>query len=216
MSVYIRQLSHIVKTEPRGYTTTVMATLAEYVRKKREEVGLSQYALAQKSGLSVRAVQLIEKGERKPKVETLEKLARGLGVPFEEVAEVAGIPVLKSRKVPIISWASAGDWEEAIEYPEDWVEVLSSSPQLFALRVHGDSMEPEFTEGDIIVIDPDRSAVSGSFVLVRNGEGNVIFEQLKVYGEKTILRPLNPRYPEIEMTEDQEIIGVVCQKIKRY
>jgi len=188
----------------------------EWIRKKREEAGLSQYALARQSGLSVRYIQLLERGERRPKIETLEKLARGLGVPFEEVAAAAGVSIIKARRVPVISWASAGNWEEAVEYPEDWVEVLSSSPRLFALRVRGDSMEPEFTEGDIIVVDPDRDPVSGSFVLARNRDGEVVFKQLKQYGDKWILRPLNPRYPEIEMSEEHEIIGVICQKIKKY
>ena len=188
----------------------------EWIRKKREEAGLSQYALARQSGLSVRYIQLLERGERRPKIETLEKLARGLGVPFEEVAAAAGVSIIKARRVPVISWASAGNWEEAVEYPEDWVEVLSSSPRRFALRVRGDAMEPEFTEGDIIVVDPDRDPISGSFVLARNRDGEVVIKQLKQYGDKWILRPLNPRYPEIEMNEEHEIIGVICQKIKKY
>ena len=189
---------------------------SEWVRRKREEAGLSINQLAKRSGLSEKYIRLLERGERRPKIETLEKLARGLGVPFEEVAAAAGVSIIKARRIPVISWTSAGNWEEAVEYPEDWVEVLSSSPRLFALRVRGDSMEPEFAEGDIIVVDPDRDPISGSFVLVRNRDGEVVFKHLKQYGDKWILCPLNPRYPEIEMNEEHEIIGVICQKIKKY
>ena len=188
----------------------------EWVRRKREGAELSINLLAKRSGLSEKYIRLLERGERKPKVETLEKLARGLGVPFEEVAKAAGVSLLKARKVPIISWASAGDWEKAVEYPEDWVEVLSTSPRLFALRVEGDSMEPEFTEGDIIIVDADRDWDSGDFVLVRNENNEVIFKQIKRYGDKWILRPLNPKYPEIELTDKHEVIGRVIQKIKKY
>ena len=194
----------------------VSMSFSEWLRKKREEKDLSANRLAHLSGLSEKYIRLLEKGERKPKLETIEKLAVGLGVPFEEVATAAGLSVVKAKRVPVISWASAGDWEDAVEYPEDWVEVLSSSPRLFALRVHGDSMEPEFTEGDIIVVDPERIARPGDFVLARKGHNEVVFKQLKKYGDKLYLRPLNPCYPEIEMTEEHEIIGVVCQKIKKY
>ena len=212
----MRQLFRIVKIAPKEYTTTVMVALAEYVRKKREEAGLSQYALAQKSGLSVRAIQLIEKGERKPKAETLKKLAKGLKIPFEELAQAAGLPVVRIRRIPVISWASAGNWKDAISYPEDHVAVAANGEELFALRVEGDSMEPEFVEGDIIIVDADREWHSGDFVLVRNEDGEVIFKQIKRYGDKWILRPLNPKYPEIELTDKHEIIGRVIQKIKKY
>ncbi len=188
----------------------------DWVRKKREKAGLSANRLAHLSGLSEKYIRLLEKGERKPKLETLEKLARGLGVPFDELAAAAGYSVHRSKRIPVISWASAGTWEEAVEYPEDWIVVISSSPRLFALRVQGDSMEPEFTDGDIIVVDPDRAPQPGDFVLVRKGHNEVVFKQLKQYGDKMILRPLNPRYPEIEFTNEHEIIGVVCQKIKKY
>ena len=188
----------------------------EWVRKKREEAGLSMNLLAKRSGLSEKYIRLLERGERKPKLETIEKLAQGLGVPFWEVAKAAGISVPGARRVPVISWASAGDWEKAVEYPEDWVEVLSTSPRLFALRVEGDSMEPEFVEGDIIIVDADRDWDSGDFILVRNENGEVIFKQIKRYGDKWILRPLNPKYPEIELTDKHEIIGRVIQKIKKY
>jgi len=188
----------------------------EWVRKKREETGLSMNLLAKRSGLSEKYIRLLERGERKPKLETIEKLAQGLGVPFWEVAKAAGISVPGARRVPVISWASAGDWEKAVEYPEDWVEVLSTSPRLFALRVEGDSMEPEFVEGDIIIVDADRDWDSGDFILVRNENGEVIFKQIKRYGDKWILRPLNPKYPEIELTDKHEIIGRVIQKIKKY
>ena len=68
-------------------------------------------------------------------------------------------------------------------------------------------MEPEFVEGDIIIVDADRDWDSGDFILVRNENGEVIFKQIKRYGDKWILRPLNPKYPEIELTDKHEIIG---------
>ncbi len=200
-------------------------TFGEWVRRRREEAGLSINQLAKRSGLSEKYIRLLERGERHPKVETLRKLARGLGVPFEEVASAAGLEIKKVEKVPVVPW----DWIRkglevrgeafgvADHVPEgwDWVEVIPTSQRAFALRVPDDSMEPEFAEGDIVVVDPMRKPVPGCFVVVRRGE-EAVLRQFHVCGEKRFLCALNPRYPGTEMTGDHEIIGVVCQKIKKY
>jgi len=190
--------------------------IGEYIKKKREELGLSRVKLAKRCGLSQGYLRYLEQGERKPKIQTLEKLAKGLGVSFEEIAKVAGIPTIRLHRVPVISWASAGHWTEVQDtIPEEWVEIDVSRPNLFALRVRGDSMEPEFKEGEIIIVDADATANSGDYVLVRN-QGEVIFKQLKKYGNIWILRSLNPNYPDIEMTPDHVIVGRVIRKVKKY
>lgn len=44
------------------------------------------------------------------------------------------------------------------------------------------------------------------------------FKQLKVYGEMTILHPLNPKYPDIELKKGVKyrIVGKIVEKKKRY
>lgn len=55
------------------------------VRDLRRARGLTQEALAQRGGLSVEAVGRIERGAFSPTLETMEKIAGGLGVPFHEL-----------------------------------------------------------------------------------------------------------------------------------
>ena len=43
--------------------------------------------------------------------------------------------------------------------------------------VLGDSMAPEFVEGDVIIIEPEGLAVDGSYVLAQ-ADGEWIFRQL--------------------------------------
>jgi DNA-binding XRE family transcriptional regulator len=56
-------------------------TFAERLRVLRLRVGISQYELAKRSGVSGQAISRIEKGEREPGWSTVRKLARALGVP---------------------------------------------------------------------------------------------------------------------------------------
>ncbi len=89
---------------------------------------------------------------------------------------------------------------------------------VFALKVKGDSMEPEFKEGEIVIINPHVGAKPGDYVIVKNDEEEATFKQLKVYGETTVLHPLNPKYPDIELKKGNKyhIIGKVVEKQKRY
>ena len=86
----------------------------------------------------------------------------------------------------------------------------------YALIVDGDSMEPEFTDGDIIIVEPDEEPVPGKFVIIRQNGGEATFKQLIKDGSRWLLKPLNPRYPVMEMREDAVFCGVVKEKIKRY
>lgn len=88
-----------------------------------------------------------------------------------------------------------------------------SSAEPFALMVLGDSMEPEFVEGDIIVVEPEGLAVDGSYVMAWL-DGEWIFRQLARDAAGWKLRPLNPKYPSAPIPDLSVIKGVIIQKSK--
>ena len=61
--------------------------IAEKIRRIRKERNISQEELAFKAGLNRAYVGYIERGERKPSVDTLAKLARALKVKLSEFLE---------------------------------------------------------------------------------------------------------------------------------
>jgi len=79
-------------------------------------------------------------------------------------------------------------------------------------------MEPEFHEGDIIVINPYLKPEYNDYVVVSNVEEEATFKQLKKYGTTQVLHPLNPKYDDIELSKNTEyrVVGVVVEKKKRY
>lgn len=91
-----------------------------------------------------------------------------------------------------------------------------SAAESFALMVLGDSMEPEFVEGDIIIIEPEGLATDGSYVMAWLDD-EWIFRQL-VRDESGDggwkLRPLNPKYPSARIPDLSGIKGVIIQKSK--
>ena len=81
----------------------------------------------------------------------------------------------------------------------------------FALRVLGTSMEPEFREGEIIIIEPEGLARDGAYVLAWYRE-EWIFRQLHGADGRWQLHPLNPAFPDQPIDDLSAIRGVVIQK----
>ncbi len=89
---------------------------------------------------------------------------------------------------------------------------------VFALRIKGDSMEPEFREGDVVIVNPHVEAKPGDYVVVKNDEEEATFKQLKKFGDTLVLHPLNSKYEDIELKKGVKyrIVGKVVKKEKRY
>ena len=81
----------------------------------------------------------------------------------------------------------------------------------FALMVLGDSMLPEFAEGEIIIVEPEGLARHGSYVVAQH-DGEPILRQLISIEGRWRLHPLNPRYGDAEIADISAVRGVVIQK----
>lgn len=81
----------------------------------------------------------------------------------------------------------------------------------YALMVLGDSMEPEFKEGDVIVIEPGGHVKDGSYVIAYHND-EYIFRQLRIRKDGWYLSPLNPAYVSEKLTNAEDVKGVITQK----
>ncbi|CDI04143.1 putative Repressor protein C2 [Candidatus Competibacter denitrificans Run_A_D11] len=191
---------------------------------------LTQQQLADLVNVSRPAVTQWETGETKSlDGENLHRVAAALRVSIEwllygrgsgpadqppviyEPSNVLPGPPIRGM-VPIISWVSAGRWREpdvALDEPLEWLPVTFKTPNVFGLRVDGDSMEPDFPPGTIIFVDPDRKAEAMNLVIALNGDDEATFKRLTKEGGVWYLTPLNPRYPLQKLDSLCKIIGVV-------
>ena len=81
----------------------------------------------------------------------------------------------------------------------------------YALRVIGDSMTPEFQDGNIIIVDPAVSACHEAFVVLDYG-GEILFGQYRIDEGRHWLHYLNPEHDSIELVSAFELKGVVVQR----
>ena len=194
----------------------------------------SQGEFGEKFGIGKQAtVGNFINGRRRLTLDQVTRFANGLGCSISDISpmlaeKVAGMadydngqtnimpgPRIRGR-VPLISWVQAGMWMEIVDNfapgdAEQWLDTTyNARSNTFALRVQGDSMEPRFPEGSIIIVEPNDDAVHGKFVVAkRPGENSATFKQLVVDGGRCYLKPLNPIYPLIEITAGTQIVGVV-------
>ncbi len=131
--------------------------------------------------------------------------------------------LVSAHRVPLFSWNDVGIKDDEGNLPtavsaDAWVSLAAKiNEKTFALRVFGDTMETEFSEGDIIVVDPALPVVHNRYVVVRiPGEDRATFKQLIVDGGRRYLKPLNPSYPVMEIDRHVEIVGIVVSKFKEY
>jgi SOS-response transcriptional repressor LexA len=124
-------------------------------------------------------------------------------------------------KVPLISWVQAGAWCEAISNfevydSESWLSCpVAISSSGYALKVLGDSMTNpspgrSYPAGCIIFVDPEAEAKTGDRVIARLPRTNeATFKVLVEDAGRQFLKPINPQYPIIDITEETHICGKV-------
>jgi SOS-response transcriptional repressor LexA len=204
-----------------------MKKLGEFMKEKREAMGLSLRDASKLSRVSHTHIRDIEEGRSTPSFEMAMRFLKAYMVDIGEFLSQTGYlprnlgPVRESKRLPIISWTQAGNWQEIYDtsqYSEHEEYIETDSKGVFALRVRGVSMEPEFHQGDTIVINPYLKPEHNDYVVASNVEGEATFTQLKKYGRTRVLHPLNPQCHDIELKKDTEyrVVGVVIEKKKRY
>lgn len=140
-----------------------------------------------------------------------------------ENGEPSNVSAISHRfgKVPLISWVQAGAWCESYSnfesYDADsWLSCpVPISSNGYALKVVGDSMTNpgpgrSYPTGCIIFVDPEAETNTGDRVIARVPRTNeATFKVLVEDAGRQFLRPINPQYPIIEITEETHICGKV-------
>jgi len=133
------------------------------------------------------------------------------------------------RPIPIINKVAAGYPQEFTDlgYPvgfaDEYVTAPAemSDPHAFAVRVVGDSMEPRYGEGDIVIFSPAAPVASGDDCFVRfamvggPSDGETTFKRVFFDSEDCIrLQPLNERHAPT-LVKPSRIAGIF-RAVARY
>lgn len=208
-----------------------MEKFSQRFRKLRETLGLTQEEMGKKLRVSGNYIYLIEKDRNQPSgmlQKIFEDLEAQHGQRMEQresivaMEDPAKYQSAEPRRVPIISRAQAGQlgaWEELPADHHDFLSTDCPDPQAFALRVEGDSMEPKYESGDILVLMPNFKPTNESLVVAKLANGDVMFKRLIFLdnvGDQFRLASYNPIYPPRDFTiEDIERILPVHSVVRK-
>lgn len=160
-------------------------------------------------------IDLLNKLEEKKLVKRSEGSARGVIItPLGYKA--LGEPPL----APFLGATIAGVPVEMIEITGEWQPISSEVAELkedvFLLRISGDSMaNAGIDNGDVVLVQKQKEFVSGNVVLAHNdGEATIkrfVSDDTPPY---LYLKPENPKYPVIPVTEKTRLVGKVLSVLK--
>jgi SOS-response transcriptional repressor LexA len=196
------------------------------IREGRARLGMTEQEFADALEVSRGTVQQWEKENgTAPTRKRQPAVAKLLGVSVAQLmsgnADTTEGPTIGGY-VPLLSSVQAGNFKLFVDnyQPGDGgSEAIPTSVPVgkhtFALRVAGDSMEPDFREGMILIIEPDLEANPGDFVIAKNGNDETTFKQLVKDGPDYYLKPLNDRYP-MKPLGHSTIVGVLRAVERRY
>jgi phage repressor protein C with HTH and peptisase S24 domain len=182
------------------------------------ENGLSASGLAKRSGLDATTFnpskrRMPDGRNRWPSTESVAKVLDATGASLESFSSlVSGARALASnagargisRRVPLIGLAQAGGegYFDDGGYPVggSWDEVglpEIADPNAYALEISGESMEPVFRDGDLVIVSPAAPIRRGDRVVVRTVRGEVMAKQLARRSARRVeLKSLNSDHPD--------------------
>lgn len=186
--------------------------MASRLKKLRSDKNISQRELSRITGIEQATLSRIERGEMDLLSPHVAKLSRALNVPISRLLGIASniAPAqLGSRRIPVLSYKQAGSFTSQTPFSQeedmtDFVLIdLPHSAKVFALRIQGPSMESMFTEGDVVVIDPEVYVQPGDFVVAVEDGGDTTFRRYRDLGINDAgnrvfeLEPLNSLFPTL-------------------
>jgi len=107
------------------------------------------------------------------------------------------------RNLPVLSWAQAGRAVDFGETPQEWDELVPSDvtdERAFGVRLHGDSMEPKFSDGDIAILLPGTALTNGEIIVANVRNQGALCKIMHVQLDKNLVKlsSYNPAYPPTE------------------
>ena len=179
--------------------------------------GLSPSGLAKKAGLDPttfnKSKRITPDGRaRWPSTESVAKSLAATGISIDQfVSLITDSTPAAAQAVPLIGFAEAGDGgyfdDGGFPVGKGWDEIAFPAIEdehAYALEISGDSMQPAYRDGTVIIVSPAAPIRRGDRVVVKTKDGEVLAKELKRKTAKTIeLKSLNADHPDRALSSDE-------------
>lgn len=200
-------------------------TLGEIIKKYRSIHNLSMDAFSEKSGISKAYISLLEKNRHPktgkpiaPSIQSIKQAADGMDMDFNTLfsmidgdVKISDSGSYKKRTakgvvINVLGRVAAGIPIEAIEDVIDTEEIseeMAKTGEFFGLQIHGDSMEPKFSDGDVVIVRKQNDAESDDIVIAMVNGDDATCKRLKKYKDGIALISTNPTYDPMYFSKEE-------------
>lgn len=204
-----------------------MEEIVKRIRLKRAQLNYSYQDLATLTGMSKSTLQRYESGDIKNiPLSKIKILASALQTTPEWImgweSNVVPISLPKNTvNIPVLGSIPAGMPAEAVEDIIEWIgipeEWTHGERQYFGLKVKGDSMFPEYLEGDTVIIRKQPCCESGDDCAVMVNDTEATLKKVHKCGDGLELEAINPMYGKKKFSMEEvkqlpvSILGIVVE-----
>ena len=189
--------------------------ISETIKQIRKTHYLNQTEFANRIGVTQGAVSQWENGLTRPNLDQLRAISAAFNMSVDDiVAKLNDEPRrdldainIRRGAVPILGSIACGQRITPDTTPEGYADLPDGIRADFALRCKGDSMEPTFIDGDLVLIRQQPEVEPGQIAAV-NIAGETTLKHVYPQKEGLLLVADNPQYPPIlaSVSSDEEII----------
>lgn len=201
----------------------------EKIKDLRQSRGLNKRQMAEILELPYTTYNNYEIGAREANSDVLKKISKIFGVSVDYLIDnsefVFGNINLTAPQItednvefPVIGDVAAGfdkiaveDWTgDKIQIPASYLKGRNKD-EFFVLRIKGDSMYPEYRDGDkVVVLKQNAVDYSGQIAVAIYGDNNGTIKKIEYKKDCINLVPINPQYrpEEIKDVDTLHILGI--------
>ena len=195
--------------------------IGDNIKYLRKRAGYSQAHLARKLDIKQASVSNWESGKTNPDMKSLAQLAQIFNVPMEyflsdEPRRELDTIRITPNAIPIIGEIACGTPITAEQNIEGYADLPEGCHADFALRCKGDSMEPTFDNGDLVLIRQTPDFQNGQIVAV-GIEGEATLKHIYRQGDQIVCVPENHAYaPQVFPVQAVTIYGIAVGFVRMW
>lgn len=187
------------------------------VRDLLKDNDIKQYELADLLDMSSNSFSQWIRNDTLPNASKTYQIAKALGVSVEYLVTGIGNSAASTNGkffVPLLSQklsAGKGAFVPETDEPKAFVEAPKNlakyGKNIAALEIAGDSMEPTFSSGDLILCDSLGYHGEGIYAIRLNGNGYV--KRIAEKPKKIVIKSDNPKYDAFEEPLGSEALSII-------
>lgn len=197
--------------------------MAKNIQYYMDKYGKSRNEMCDALGVKYTTFTDWVKGNSYPRIDKIELMANYFGISKADLVEDRYNDISSGHKgvtINVLGRVAAGIPIEAIEDiidTEEITEEMARTGEFFALQINGDSMEPKFSKGDVVIVRQQPDAEDGQIVIATVNGCDATCKRLKKYADGIALLSTNPAFEPMYFSEKEvknkpvRIIGKVVE-----